>query len=162
MVSRADAHTRARSLINIATPTSTPAVSTSSSVTISSEDSILREGVAKMHDNDDGLSYPPTPPTFEQVSNTVHSEFGHWANEDFCFASQHLVGKPVPDDKEQDPPYCILLSTYISHMILICLRHLRDFIDKRLEPFAYTHLPCNVCRSPNTSFPPHRFFRNGS
>ena len=145
-VSQADAHARARSLANVVTPTSTPALSTSSSVTVSSEDSVLREGEAKMYDNDDGLSYPSTPPTSEQVFNTVHSEFGHCGNEDYRFTSQHPVGKPVPHHEEQDPPYYILLSTYISYMILICLGHLRDFIGKRLKPSAYTHLlPHNVC-----------------
>lgn len=139
-VSQADAHARARSLVNVVTPTSTPALSTSSSATASSEDSILREGEVKMYDNDDGLSYPSVPPTSEEVFNTVHSEFGHCANEDYRFTSQHPVGKPFPHHEEQDPPYYILLSTYISYMILICLGHLRDFFGKRLKPSAYTHL----------------------
>ena len=147
-VSQADADARARSLANVVTPTSTPALSTSSSATGSSEDSILREGEVKMYDNDDGLSYPRVPPTSEQVFDTVHSEFGHCANEEYRFTSQHPTGKPVPHHEEQDPPYYILLSTYISYMILICLGHLRDFIGKRLRPSAYTHLlPHNVCRS---------------
>jgi len=99
-----------------------------------------------MHDNDDGLSYPHIPPTSEQVFNTVHSEFGHCANEEYRFTSQHSTGKPVPHHEEQDPPYYILLSTYISYMILISLGHLRDFIGKRLKPSAYTHLlPHDVC-----------------
>ena len=144
-VSQADAHARARSLANTVTPTTTPPLSMSSSVTVLSEDSVLREGEPKMFDNDDGLSYPPIPPTSEQVFTTVHSEFGHCANEEYRFTSQHPPGKPVPHHREQDPPYYILLSTYISYMILICLGHLRDFFGKRFKPSAYTHLlPHNV------------------
>jgi serine palmitoyltransferase len=151
-VSQADANARARSLANVAIPTSTPALSMSSSTTASSEDSILREGEVKAYDNDDGLSYPRIPPTSEQVFDTVHSEFGHCANEEYRFTSQHPIGKSVTQHEEQDPPYYILLSTYISYMILIGLGHLRDFIGKRLKPSAYTHLlPHNVCRSPISS-----------
>jgi serine palmitoyltransferase len=152
-VSQADANARARTLANVVSPTSTPALSVSSSVTASSEDSVLREGEPKMYHNDDGLSYPRIPPTSEQVFNTVHSEFGHCANEEYRFTSQHPVGKPVPHHEERDPPYYILLSTYISYMILICLGQLRDFIGKRLRPAAYTHLqPHNVRRYSRTSY----------
>ena len=145
-VSQADAHARARSLANVVTPTSTPALSMSSSVTDSSENSVPREGEDKSYDNDDGLSYPRIPPTSEQVFNTVHSEFGHCANEEYRFVSQHPVGKPLPYHDGQDPPYYILLSTYISYMILICLGHLRDFVGKRFKRSAYTSLlPYDVC-----------------
>jgi hypothetical protein len=41
---------------------------------------------------------------------------------------------------EQDPPYYILLSTYISYLILIVLGHVRDFVGKRLSPASYKHL----------------------
>lgn len=157
-VSQADAHARARSLANVVTPTSTPPLSMSSSVTASSEDSVLREGEPKMYDNDDGLSYPHTPPTSEQIFNTLHSEFGHCANDEYRYISQHPSGKPVPHHNEQDPPYYILLSTYISYMILICLGHLRDFFGKRFKHYAYTHLlPHDVCPSPIPPISSHRF-----
>ena len=99
-VSQANANARARSLANIVTPTSKPALSTSSSVAGSSEDSILRKGEVKTYDNDDGLSYPHIPPTSEQVFNTLHSEFGHCANEEYRFTSQHPIGKPVSHHEE--------------------------------------------------------------
>ena len=152
-VSQADAHARARSLANVVTPTPTPALSMSSSVTDSSVDSVLREGEAKSYDNDDGLSYPCIPPTSEQVFNTVHSEFGHCANEEYRFVSQHPAGKPVSQHEEQDPPYYILLSTYLSYMILICLGHLRDFVGKRFKRSAYMYLlPHDVRRSPSATY----------
>ena len=112
-----------------------------SSVTASSEDNILREGEPRVYDNCDGLFYPtPPPPTSEQVFTTLRSEFGHFANEELGFASQHPLGKPVSHHKEQDPPYYVLLSTYHCYMILICLGHSRDFFRKRLKHSAYTHL----------------------
>jgi serine palmitoyltransferase len=145
-LSQADAQARARSV----SPTSTPALSLSSSITSSSEDTILHE-----HDDDNsssntnGLLYPARPPTSEQIFTTVHTEFGHCADEQYRTTSQHKPGTPLPTHIEQDPPYYILLSTYISYLILICLGHVRDFMGKRLYPARYHHLmPRNVSSLP--------------
>jgi serine palmitoyltransferase len=119
-------------------PTSTPALSLSSSVTSSSEDTVLHE--YEFENNADGLALPPTPPTSEQVFTTVHTEFGHCANEEYRSTSQHVPGMFVPGHVDQDPPYYILFSTYISYLILICLGHVRDFVGKQLSPSSYKHL----------------------
>lgn len=91
-------------------------------------------------DNEDGLAHPVRAPTSEEVFTTVHTEFGHCANDEYRLTSQHTPGAPVPAHVEQDPPYYILLSTYISYLILICLGHVRDFVGKRLSPSSYKHL----------------------
>ena len=133
-VSQADA--RARGLNNGST-TSTPALSLSSSITASSEDTVLHEDIP---DDAEGLYYPSVPPTSEQVFRTVHTEFGHCANESFRYTSRHPPGQPVKDVIEQDPPYYVLLTTYLSYILVICLGHIRDFVGKRLKPAAYRHL----------------------
>jgi len=141
-LSEADA--RARSNSSTASATSTPALSLSSSITSSSEDTVLHED-EDLHDpsltsNADGLLLPLRPPTSEQVFTTVHTEFGHCANEEYRTTSQHKPGALFPLHVEQDPPYYILLSTYISYLILIVLGHIRDFVGKRLSPASYKHL----------------------
>lgn len=137
-LSQADA--RARSSTG-RSPTSTPALSLSSSVTQSSEDTVLDESE---FDNGDGLTIPPRPPTSEQVFTTVHTEFGHCANEDYRITSEHVPGDSL-SHAHQDPPYYVLLSTYISYLILIVMGHIRDFVGKRFHPSAYKHLmPHNV------------------
>ena len=133
-VSQADARARAHTST---TPTVTPALSLSSSATTSSEDTVLEELEA---DNADGLTLPPVPPTSEQVFTTVHSEFGHCANESFRYTSAHPAGVTIGLPEEQEPPYYVLLSTYLSYIILICLGHLRDFFGKRFLPGFYHHL----------------------
>jgi serine palmitoyltransferase len=137
-VSQADARARVTR-----PPTSTPALSLSSSITSSSEDTVLDES------EDDfvaGLTHPRRPPTSEQVFTTVHTEFGHCANEGYRYKSQHIHGTPVKSHDEQDPPYYILFSTYISYLLLICIGHLRDFVGKMLNRSAYTHLMANNVR----------------
>ncbi|KAF8651518.1 hypothetical protein AX16_004714 [Volvariella volvacea WC 439] len=133
-LSQADA--RARSSNANKSPTSTPALSISSSITSSSEDTVLHE----FDDNADGLGLPSRPPTSEEIYTTVHTEFGHCSNEQYRFTSQHPPGTPLEDVHEQEPPYYVLLSTYISFIIIICLGHLRDFVGKRLKSSAYKHL----------------------
>ena len=133
-LSQADARARTGAISLV----STPALSLSSSFTSSSEERSLPE--YESEDNADGLALPVTPPTSEQVFTTVHTEFGHCANEDYRTESQHVPGTPFPAHTDQDPPYYILFSTYISYLILICLGHVRDFVGKRLSPSYYAHL----------------------
>ncbi|KAF8208374.1 serine palmitoyltransferase 2 [Mycena galopus ATCC 62051] len=136
-LSEADARRAKRS----PTPTATPALSLSSSVTGDSEDSVLHENERLRA----GLEYPLRPPTSEQVFNTVHSEFGHCSNEEFRFVSEHVAGTSL-QHVPQEPPYYIVISTYIrfplafSYLILICLGHIRDFLGRRFHPKAYSHL----------------------
>ncbi|KIM64663.1 hypothetical protein SCLCIDRAFT_1213177 [Scleroderma citrinum Foug A] len=117
------------------TPTSTPALSVSSSISSSSEDTVLNES-----DDNSGLIYPHTPPTSEQVFNTVHSEFGHCANQSYRCVSQHNSEKPVSEHEVDEPPYYILFTTYFSYLILIIFGHLRDFFGKRFAKSYFTHL----------------------
>jgi serine palmitoyltransferase len=141
-LSQADARARNSANSHGHPPTSTPALSLSSSVTSDSEDTVLNEDE---DDNFDGLALPKRPPTSEQVFTTVHTEFGHCANDEYRITSQHTPGA-FPKHVEQDPPYYVLFCTYISYLILIVLGHIRDFVGKRLTPAAYKHLmPSNVC-----------------
>ncbi|KAJ7762717.1 pyridoxal phosphate-dependent transferase [Mycena maculata] len=130
---------KAETQINGIGPVATPALSLSSSVTSSSEDTILHEEDMEI-DNSDGLALPAHPPNSSEVFSTVHTEFGHCSNGDYRYISQHIPGTPVPAHVDKDPPYYILFSTYISYLILIVLGHIRDFLGKRFYPSAYRHL----------------------
>lgn len=98
--------------------------------------------IAHGEDVDDGtgLTIPLEPPTSEQVFNTVHAEFGHCANPKYRYKAQHAVGVPFANPKDEEPPYYILFTTYISYLWLICMGHLRDFFGKRMNPASYSHL----------------------
>jgi serine palmitoyltransferase len=89
---------------------------------------------------DQRLSVPAVPPNSTQVFSTRHLEFGHCADERYRLASQHTPGVPFESPFDEDPPYYVLLSTYLSYVILIIIGHIRDFFGKRLYPHYYTHL----------------------
>jgi serine palmitoyltransferase len=136
-------------------PTNTPALSMSSSVSDSST-------IQELYDNDsDGLKprvygndehdepfllHPSSAPTSEQApQDTRHTEFGHCWNENYRHVSSHPPGEPLEHLKEMEPPYYILLSTYMSYMLLIMIGHIRDFVGKRGKRANYKHLmPYNV------------------
>ncbi|KAL4071801.1 pyridoxal phosphate-dependent transferase [Scleroderma yunnanense] len=131
-VHEADARARGHEV----TPASTPALSVSSSLSSPSEDTVLTES----DDNSSGLTYPLTPPTSEQVYTTVHTEFGHCANQNYRCVSQHNSEKPVAEHEIEEPPYYILFTTYFSYLILIMFGHVRDFFGKRFAKSYFTHL----------------------
>jgi serine palmitoyltransferase len=110
-VSEADA--RARNLDK--TPGSTPALSTSSTISLSSQDTVLDES----DDNSDGLKHPRKPPGSDEVFTTVHTEFGHCTNETYRFTSKHNYDHPLESDFE-DPPYYILVSVYLVSRLCAC------------------------------------------
>ena len=132
-LSEADARSRGR---DSASTTDTPALSLSSSATTLSEDSIIKDAP---YDNSDGLAYPMTPPTSEQLAAN-HLQFGFCPNEDYRYKSAHEPGTQFKQIYEQDPPYYILITTYLSYLVLICIGHIRDFFGKRFRPALYRHL----------------------
>ncbi len=133
-LSEADARSRSR---DSTSTTSTPALSLSSSATTLSEDGIIND---TPYDNSDGLAYPMTPPTSEQFAAANHLQFGFCANENYRYRSAHKPGTKLKEIHEQDPPYYIVITTYMSYIFLICIGHIRDFFGKRIHPAFYRHL----------------------
>lgn len=80
------------------------------------------------------------PPTSEMVFSTRHVEFGHCADERYRHTSMHPPGAPFTHIQEQDPPYYVLLSTYVSYVVLIIVGHMRDWVGKRFFKDSYKHL----------------------
>lgn len=73
-------------------------------------------------------------------SALLHSEFGYCVNQSYRHTSQHPPGAPLPSPDEEEPSYWIVLTTYVSYLILIVIGHMRDFLGKRVFPRAYRHL----------------------
>ncbi|PVG04023.1 serine palmitoyltransferase 2 [Serendipita vermifera] len=131
---------------------STLASATLTDVETGSTSSTLIDGDDN-EDKNDLLNVPVVAPNSTQVFTTRHVEFGHCADERFRHVSQHIPGTYFAPQKEEDPPYYILLSTYLSYVILICIGHVRDFFGKRLRTKEYSHLmPSNGYAPLNSDF----------
>lgn len=87
------------------------------------------------------------PPTSYSASSDgamlLHSEFGFCANQSYRYTSEHRKGSSLPNPVEEEPSYFVVLSTYISYLILIVIGHIRDYVGKRLFPKSYRHLMQN-------------------
>ncbi|KAG1743720.1 serine palmitoyltransferase 2 [Suillus paluster] len=114
---------------------SVASLSLSSSITASSEDISLNED-----DEGNCLAYHSALPTSQQVFTTVHTEFGHCTNEAYRCVSKHDYTKPAQEHIIEKAPYYILLTTYISYLIIICFGHMGDFFGKRFAKSYFTHL----------------------
>ncbi|KIJ33564.1 hypothetical protein M422DRAFT_183185, partial [Sphaerobolus stellatus SS14] len=88
----------------------------------------------------DQLERPLRPPTSEQHFTTKHTEFGHCANETYRHVSVFRPTAKIEAFVEEDPPYYILVLTYLSYILLILFGHIRDFFGKRFRSQAYRHL----------------------
>ena len=124
--------------------------STSTLYYLSSSATGLSGGASNDHpnDNSNGLAYPVILPTSEQFVSANYLSFGFCANENYRYRSAHKPGAQIKEHV-QDPPYYILLTTYLSYFFLFYLGNIRDFLRKRLYPTSYRHLlPSNV------SYPP--------
>ncbi|TDL20645.1 serine palmitoyltransferase 2 [Rickenella mellea] len=130
MVAKLDTQTRRWDDSTNSTSTTPSTYSSDSSSLDSNEDG----------DSSDELTQPPPTSTSEKAYGTLHSEFGHCLNQEYRRTSRHTLGSPVKTAEEHDPPYYILLSTYVSYLFLICIGHMRDFFGKRLTATNYIHL----------------------
>ena len=140
-LSQADAEARARNNAS----DDEPSVSALSLRSLRTDDTSYLTTVDDSDDADDVLDVPPYPPTSQQTFTTKHSEFGHCSNEAYRYTSSYKPGKASTSHVEEDPPYYILITTYLSYLILIVLGHFRDFVGKRIYSNAYRHLmPSNV------------------
>lgn len=85
-------------------------------------------------------SQPTSYDSSADGSALLHSEFGFCVNQSYRHTSQHPPGAPLPSPDEEEPSYWVVLTTYISYLILIVIGHMRDFVGKRVFPKAYRHL----------------------
>jgi hypothetical protein len=137
-----EADARAR-IHHSASVTSTPPLSSSAT---SSEGTFLND---TPYENYDGLAYPIVPPTSEQAISADHLQFGFCPNEHYRYKSAHKPGTKLKEARQQDPPYYIIFTTYLSYLLYICVGHMRDFFGKRLYPAFYCHLlPFDVSHVP--------------
>lgn len=82
-----------------------------------------------------------------------HREFGHCNNSNHRWTSSYNPAEPVHPEEELEPPFYILLTTYLSYLFLISLGHIRDFFGKKLYPQNYAHLlPANGYAALNSDF----------
>ncbi|OXG27403.1 serine palmitoyltransferase [Cryptococcus neoformans Bt15] len=107
---------------------------------------MTEEEIAKVYEN-----YLEKP--FVQIKTTIkHSEFGHCNNPNWRWTNQWNPNEVIHADDAR-PSYTVLLSTYLSYILLIIIGHIRDFFGKKFTPASYAHLmPQNGYAALNSDF----------
>lgn len=84
------------------------------------------------HDGNDSTQTLFSPLTAEEAEETRrrHAQFAPLSGPDHLYVSMHH-GEPLEAPILDEPPYFILISTYLSYLMLILIGHIRDFFGKR-------------------------------
>ena len=83
---------------------------------------------------------PNAPEDNRPLSERSDREYGKLTSNDYLYVSKHPLGEPLPTPIDDEPPYIILIATYINYLILIIIGHTRDFFGKIFKPKEYEHL----------------------
>jgi len=83
------------------------------------------------------LFQPPSPAEARRLAKQ-HAQFAPIISPAHRHVSQH--NGELPDPIEDEPPYWVLITTYLSYLILIVLGHFHDFFGKLFQPERFTHL----------------------
>lgn len=93
---------------------------------------------SKLEERTTTLFAPPSPAEARRIAKS-HAQFGPLGSQAHKYSSRY-VGGAFPQPIEDEPRYYVLLTTYISYLILIILGHIRDFFGKRFRKDRYKNL----------------------
>lgn len=74
------------------------------------------------------------------VEDKKENEYGALTSQKYRYTCVSRQGKPLPDPIEDEPPYYVLLITYLNYLILIIVGHVKDFFGIRFKPKKYADL----------------------
>lgn len=80
-----------------------------------------------------------SPANSEEKLEKKHAEFGPLGDPSHLHTSV-VSGDGLSDPVIDDPPYFIILTTYISFLVLIFLGHFQDYFARWFQPDAYRHI----------------------
>ena len=83
---------------------------------------------------------PNAPEDDRPLEVRSNLEYGKSTSKEHLYVSKHPVGEPLPTPIDDEPPYAILIFTYICFLILIIIGHIRDFFGKIFKPEEYADL----------------------
>lgn len=83
---------------------------------------------------------PDAPEETRPPEVLAELEYGKLTSPDYLYVSKHPAGECLPEPVDDEPPYIVYITTYISYLILIIIGHVRDFFGKIFKPQDYEDL----------------------
>ncbi|KAH3670291.1 hypothetical protein WICMUC_004860 [Wickerhamomyces mucosus] len=78
--------------------------------------------------------------SFLSKEDKEENEFGSLTSQDYRYKTVARNGKALPDPIEDNPPYYVLIITYLNYLILIIVGHIKDFLGVTFRPHLYKDL----------------------
>ncbi|ODV87977.1 hypothetical protein CANARDRAFT_26147 [[Candida] arabinofermentans NRRL YB-2248] len=95
---------------------------------------------------------PNTVPNAPEENLTAEEkedlEFGKLTSTDHLYVAKYNQNEPLPTPILDEPPYYIVIFTYLNYLILIIIGHIKDFFGKRFMP------QCFDAVMPKNGYPP--------
>jgi serine palmitoyltransferase len=81
----------------------------------------------------------PDPPVSNlTIPEKAEMEFGSLTSNDHLCVAQHNSNEEIKKTILDEPPYYIVISTYLDYLIIIFFGHIRDFFGMKFMPKVYS------------------------
>ncbi|GME94214.1 unnamed protein product [Ambrosiozyma monospora] len=77
---------------------------------------------------------PDAPEEHLSREDKQNLEYGPLTSEKWLYVSKHNPNEPLPKPIVDDPPYFIVIFTYLNYLILIIIGHIKDFFGMKFFP----------------------------
>ena len=76
----------------------------------------------------------------DDAESGAHQQFGVCADTRWRYISENDHGVALAKPEAEEPSYFIVITTYLSYLLLISVGHMRDYFGKKLYKADYRHL----------------------
>lgn len=91
---------------------------------------------------------PDPPPSNLTLEQKAEMEFGPLTSDKWLSVAQHDPNDEIKPNVLDDPPYFIVLTTYLDYLIFILIGHIKDFLGMTFMPQYFSALV------PKNGYPP--------
>jgi serine palmitoyltransferase len=91
--------------------------------------------VKDIYDLEELSAHVPDPPvnTYTQEEK-AEMEFGSLTSTEYLSEAQHTEGEEIRTQTLDDPPYYIVISTYLDYLLFLIMGHIKDFFGMTFMP----------------------------
>ncbi|AWU78155.1 hypothetical protein CAS74_003038 [Pichia kudriavzevii] len=83
---------------------------------------------------------PDPPVSHLTIAEKAEMEFGALTNEKYLVSSQYDPNRGLKGQILDEPPYYVVITTYLSYLFLIIVGHIKDFFGMKFTPKYYKAL----------------------
>lgn len=95
--------------------------------------------MSKTYDTSELSKHVPNPPVNNlSIEEKAEMEFGSLSSDKYLSSAQHDPSIEIRTQVLDEPPYYVVISTYLNYLTLIIIGHIRDFFGMTFMPQYYS------------------------